>query len=100
MKAFFKEISILFEKCIRYATIPDIWKKAIVIPVHKKVQYIFSEEYCYVSSSLYLKENKGEKKDAVRFSRRFNGSQNKGYHYAASLVGRKEGNSYWVEKEL
>ena len=40
-------------------------------------------------------ENKGENnEDTVRFSRMFNGSQNKGYLYAASLVGRKEGNSY------
>ena len=34
----------------------------------------------------------------------FNGSVNKGYLYAASLVGRKEGrketNSYGVEKEF
>ena len=29
--------------------------------------------------------------DAERFSRRFNDSQNKGYLYAANLVGRKEG---------
>ena len=29
--------------------------------------------------------------DALRFSRWFNGSQNKGYLYAVSLVGRKEG---------
>ena len=34
---------------------------------------------------------KEKNEDAVRFSRRFNGSQNKGYLYAASLVGRKEG---------
>ena len=48
-----------------------------------------------------LLEIKGEKNEnAVRFSREFNGSQNQGYLHAASLVGRKEGNSYWVEKEL
>ena len=35
-----------------------------------------------------IKENNG---DAIRFLRRFNGSQNKGYLYAASLIGRKEG---------
>ena len=29
-----------------------------------------------------------------------NGSVNKGYLYATSLVGRKEGNSYGVEKEF
>ena len=39
----------------------------------------------------YVVGNKGRKnKDTVRFSRRFNGSQNKGYLYAASIVGRKE----------
>ena len=49
----------------------------------------------------YIVGNKGKKnEDAVRFSRRFNGSQNKEYLYAAILVERKEGNNYWIEKEL
>ena len=30
----------------------------------------------------------------------FNGSMNKGYLYDASLVGRKEGSSYEVDKEF
>ena len=48
-----------------------------------------------------LLENKGrEDEDAVRFCDSFNGSQNKGYLYAASLVERKERNSYGVEKEF
>ena len=39
----------------------------------------------------YIVGNKGEKnEDAVRF----NGSQNKGCLYAASLIGKKEGNSF------
>ena len=35
-------------------------------------------------------EIKERNEDAIRFSRSFNGNQNKGYLYAASLVGRKE----------
>ena len=42
----------------------------------------------------YILKIKEKNKDAVRFSRRFNGSRNKGYLYTASLIGRKEGNSY------
>ena len=39
-------------------------------------------------------------RDMEKFLWKFNDSQNKGDFYAASLVGRKERNSYWVEKEL
>ena len=49
-----------------------------------------AKKSCYVSSSLYCWKIKKINEDAVRFSRRFNGSQNKGYLYTASLVGRKE----------
>ena len=46
------------------------------------------------------RKRKEKNEDAVKFSRRFNGSKNKRYLCAASLVGREEGNIYWVEKEL
>ena len=52
-----------------------------------------------------LLENKGEKnQDIEKFLWRFNDSQDKGYLYAGSLVGRKEGrkegNGYGVEKDF
>ena len=50
--------------------------------------------------SRYILRKIKKNEDVVRFPRKFNSSQNKGYLYAASLVGREEGNSYWVEKEL
>ena len=42
----------------------------------------------------YIRRKIKKNEDAIRFSRRFNSSQNNGDLYAVSLVGRKEGNSY------
>ena len=50
----------------------------------------FSDEDCYVISSLYSKENKWVEPKYRIVLRRFNESQNKGYLYVASRVGRKE----------
>ena len=59
-----------------------------------------AKKYCYVFPR-YVVINKGEKnQDIEKFLWTFNDCQNKGYLYAGSLVGRKEGNSYEIEKEF
>ena len=60
----------------------------------------YLKKYLYVFPR-YVVVNKGEKnQDIEKFLWMFNDSQNKGYLYAGSLVGRKEGKSYGVEKEF
>ena len=40
--------------------------------------------------AIFKRKLNESKRDIKKFSRRFNGSQNKGYFYAAGLVGRKK----------
>ena len=35
-QSFVKPLSIIYQNCLNTSTVPDIWKKSKIVPVHKK----------------------------------------------------------------